>query len=79
MNVCLRFPKLSLAILICIVFQSCSKDTDLISEFVLLNIEKTEDLSVVHNDDFIRLVADKNGQIIDVSKSFNDVIIHGKK
>ncbi|AZQ57352.1 hypothetical protein EJ994_00465 [Maribacter sp. MJ134] len=37
-----RFPKLSLIILICIVFNSCAKDIDLISEFVIRNVESVE-------------------------------------
>lgn len=79
MNVCLRFPKLSLVLLIGIVFQSCSKDTDLLSEYIIQNVGKTEDLSVAHKDYFIRLVTYENVQIVDVSKPFNDVVIYSEK
>ncbi len=44
-----RFPKLSLIILICIVFNSCAKDTDLISEFVIRNVESVENNHVLQH------------------------------
>ncbi|WP_299801040.1 hypothetical protein [uncultured Maribacter sp.] len=43
---------ISLAILACIIFQSCSKETDLISEYVVLDVNKTEYRSVKIHLDF---------------------------
>ncbi|WP_324025521.1 hypothetical protein QSV08_20370 [Maribacter sp. BPC-D8] len=44
--------RISLAILACIILQSCSKETDLISEYVVLDADKTEYRSVKINPDF---------------------------
>ena len=44
--------RISLAILACIILQSCSKETDLISEYVVLDATKTEYRSVKINPDF---------------------------
>lgn len=44
--------RIVLAILACIVLQSCSKETDLISEYVVLDADKTEYRSVKINPDF---------------------------
>ena len=44
--------RISLAILACIVLQSCSKETDLISEYVVLDADKTEYRSVKIYSDF---------------------------
>lgn len=44
--------KIVLAILACIVLQSCLKETDLISEYVVLDTAKAEYRSVKINPDF---------------------------
>ncbi|SEM14247.1 hypothetical protein SAMN04488008_11030 [Maribacter orientalis] len=44
--------KVPLAILLYILLQSCSKETDLISEFVVLDTAKTEYRSMKFNLDF---------------------------
>ncbi|WP_299325269.1 hypothetical protein [uncultured Maribacter sp.] len=44
--------RISLAILACIILQSCSKETDLISEYVVLDADKTEYRSVKIYSDF---------------------------
>ena len=44
--------RISLAIFACIILQSCSKETDLISEYVILDATKTEYRSVKINPDF---------------------------
>ncbi|SIR09816.1 hypothetical protein [Maribacter ulvicola] len=44
--------RIILAILACVAMQSCSKDTDIISEFVVLDAAKTEYRSVKVSSDF---------------------------
>ncbi|WP_405395521.1 hypothetical protein [Maribacter sp. Asnod2-G09] len=44
--------RISLAILACVILQSCSKETDLISEYVVLDADKTEYRSVKIYSDF---------------------------
>ncbi|TDT38701.1 hypothetical protein CLV90_3675 [Maribacter spongiicola] len=44
--------RISLAILACIILQSCSKETDLISEYVVLDADKPEYRSVKIYSDF---------------------------
>ncbi|MEP2280726.1 hypothetical protein [Maribacter sp.] len=44
--------RIILAILACVAMQSCSKDTDLISEFVVLDASKKEYHSVKISTDF---------------------------
>ncbi|WP_396633527.1 hypothetical protein [Maribacter sp. R86514] len=44
--------KIILAIMACIALQSCSKETDLISEYVVLDATKTEYRSVKITSDF---------------------------
>ncbi|VXB17468.1 hypothetical protein [Maribacter litoralis] len=48
----LKIPRFLLAILLCALFQSCAKDTDLISEFVVLDTSKYEYRSVEMNPEF---------------------------
>lgn len=48
----LKIPRFLLAILLCALFQSCTKDTDLISEFVVLDTSKYEYRSVEMNPEF---------------------------
>tara|TARA_R110000765_G_scaffold136236_5_gene235366 strand:+ start:1438 stop:1644 length:207 start_codon:yes stop_codon:yes gene_type:complete len=48
----LKPHRISFAILVCILLQSCSKETDLISEFVVLDATKTEYRSMKFNLDF---------------------------
>jgi hypothetical protein len=44
--------RIPLAMLLCILLQSCSKETDLISEYVVLDASTTEYRSVKINSDF---------------------------
>ena len=44
--------RISLVFLACIILHSCSKETDLISEYVVLDATKTEYRSVKINPDF---------------------------
>ncbi|WP_036156312.1 hypothetical protein [Maribacter forsetii] len=44
--------RIALAFLACIILQSCSKETDLISEYVVLDATKTEYRSVKITSDF---------------------------
>ncbi|WP_339841211.1 hypothetical protein [uncultured Maribacter sp.] len=76
MNVCLRFPKLSLAILMCIAFQSCSKDTDLISEYVIRDAEKIEYSIILSNDDFKGIATAVITQEIKVAEPANGFVVH---
>jgi len=47
-----KFPRFLFAILLCVLFQSCTKDTDLISNFVILDATKAEYRSVEMNPEF---------------------------
>lgn len=48
----LKMSRFLLAILLCVLFQSCAKDTDLISEYVVLDTSKYEYRSVEMNPEF---------------------------
>lgn len=48
----LKFPRFLLAIVLSIIIQSCAKDTDLISGFVVFDTAKTEYRSVKVSQDF---------------------------
>lgn len=45
MKAFLNFRNLSLALLICVVFSSCTKDTDLLSEYLIKDSKQIENLS----------------------------------
>ena len=48
----LKMSRFLLAILLCVLFQSCTKDTDLISDYVVLDTSKYEYRSVEMNPEF---------------------------
>ncbi len=71
MSACLQFSKLSLAFLMCIVFQSCSKDTDLISEYVIRDMKQTEISPELSSDENSSIAPSEIAQALNVSKPLN--------
>ena len=53
MNVNLRFPKLSTALLISIILTSCSKDADLLSEYVINDTDQFSEIGLLIQNDFV--------------------------
>lgn len=66
MNVFAKFPQLVLALLFCIVFNSCSKDTDLISGYIINSVEQKKDVSILFGNNFTAIALDE-AFIINVS------------
>jgi hypothetical protein len=65
-----KISRLPVAILLCIILQSCAKDFGLISEYVVLDTEKTEYRSVKFINDFEK---DTSGENVEtVSITFDD-------
>lgn len=65
MNFNLRFPKSSMAFLICIIFISCSKDADLLSEYVINDTDQISEIAILLRNDFVTTQPDKS-IVIDV-------------
>lgn len=71
MNAYLKFTKSTLALLMFIVFQSCSKDADLISEYVIRDVEKIEFSTKLSHYDFIEIATPVNVQEHKMSRPTN--------
>ena len=67
----LKFTKSTLALLMFIVFQSCSKDADLISEYVIRDVEKIEFSTKLSHYDFIEIATPVNVQEHKLSRPTN--------
>ena len=65
MNLNLRFPKSSMAFLISIIFISCSKDADLLSEYVINDTNQISEIAILLRNDFVTTQPDKS-IVIDV-------------
>lgn len=65
MNLNLRFPKSSMAFLISIIFISCSKDADLLSEYVINDTDQISEIAILLRNDFVTTQPDKS-IVIDV-------------
>ncbi|MEH6771955.1 hypothetical protein [Maribacter arcticus] len=70
MHALFKISRLPVAILLCIILQSCAKDIDLISEYVVLDTEKTEYRSVKFINDFEKDTSGEN--VGTVSITFDD-------
>jgi hypothetical protein len=61
----LRFPKSSMAFFISLIFISCSKDADLLSEYVINDTDQISEIAILLRNDFVTTQLDKS-IIIDV-------------
>ncbi|WP_300026591.1 hypothetical protein [uncultured Maribacter sp.] len=53
MNFNLRFPKLSTALLLSFILTSCSKDADLLSEYVINDNDQSKEIGLLIQNDFV--------------------------
>ena len=53
MSLNLRFPKLSTALLLSIILTSCSKDADLLSEYVINDTDQYSEIGILIRNDFV--------------------------
>jgi len=55
MNTFVKVPQIAFAILVCIVFNSCTKDTDLVSGYIINTAKQKKEVSIIYVDVKVKL------------------------